>query len=153
MTEQVKDNMDKISVRMANENDAERLFVLNEELNGKDLNSVKDIIETIKNNKQEIIIVSEFKGLIVGFCCAQIIKSICYFNDNAEITELYVQELYRRKGIASKLIKYMENHCIKEYGIKDFHLLTGGKNISAQKLYESLGYKIKDRKLFIKGNY
>jgi len=139
--------MDNIIVRLVNENDAEKLFVLNEELQKqKNINS-------IESNKQEIIIMAEYNNKVVGFCCVQIMKSICYFTIHAEITELYVQEFYRRKGIATKLMKYIENFCYNEYGIKDFHLLTGGKNITAQKLYESLDYKFKDRKLYIKGNY
>jgi ribosomal protein S18 acetylase RimI-like enzyme len=146
--------MDKILIRLAEENDAEKLFVLNEELQKiMNLNSLEHIIESIKTNNQEIIIVSVFIGLVVGFCCAQINKSICYFTIHVEITELYVQELYRRKRIASKLINFIENYCFNKYGVKDFHLLTGQNNHSAQRLYESLDYRIKERKLYIKGNY
>ena len=56
----------------------------------------------------------------------------------------------RRKGIATKLMKYIEELCFNEYGIKDFKLLTGSKNNTAQKFYESLGYKVDDEKLYIK---
>lgn len=96
--------------------DAEKLFELNEEFNGKGINTIEHIIKSLDNNKQEIISVVEVNNDVVGFCCMQIVKSLCYISIHAELTELYIKESFRRKGLATKLIKYMENNCTKIFG-------------------------------------
>ncbi|WP_235550163.1 GNAT family N-acetyltransferase [Paenibacillus sp. Soil724D2] len=50
-----------------------------------------------------MIAVAEISGKIVGFGCAQSFYSFCYEEPHGEITELYVEEVARRKGIAIEL--------------------------------------------------
>ena len=142
--------MDRISIRLANKNDAEKIFGLNEEFNGVGLNTIDHIKELLEVNKREIVCVVEVNDEIAGFCCAQIIKSICYISMHAELTELFVKESFRRKGLAKKLIEYIEDICYKVYGIKEFQLLTGNDNIPAKQLYISLGYVADDEIHLIK---
>jgi ribosomal protein S18 acetylase RimI-like enzyme len=80
----------------------------------------------------------------------QIIKSMCYFSPHAELTELFIKESFRKKGLATKLIKYMENICVNKYGVNKFQLLTGDDNIPSRKLYESIGYEIDEEVFYIK---
>jgi ribosomal protein S18 acetylase RimI-like enzyme len=66
-----------------------------------------------------------------------------------EITELYVREEYRRQGIATKLINYIEN-IFEERNIKEFQLFTGKDNTAARAFYEKLGYKKIDEVMYKK---
>ena len=142
--------MDNVSIRLANKNDAVKIFELNEEFNGKGQNTIHHIRELLEINKQEIVCIAEVNGVIAGFCCAQIIKSVCYSSMHAELTELFIKESFRRKGLARELIMYVEDVCLKQYGICKFQLLTGNDNIPAQKLYGSLGYIVDDEVLLTK---
>lgn len=127
-------------VRIATVKDAEQLGVLNDEFNGKDETTIDNIRNSIVNNKQEIVIVDDENGVLAGFVCVQLKKSFCYDEYMPEITEVYVTQAYRKNGIASKMITYAEDYCLRNYPLHKYELLTGKKNTVAQSLYDKLGY-------------
>lgn len=128
-------------VRIAAVRDALQLGALNNEFNGKDETTTDNIRNSIKNNKQEIIIVDDENGVLVGFVCVQLKKSFCYDGYMAEISEVYVNPIYRGKGIASEMITFAEDYCTKNYPLHKYELLTGKENVIAQSVYAKLGYK------------
>ena len=87
-------------VRLAGSADAEQLFVLNEQFNGKNCTTVENIRQSLSNNAQEVVAVAEEDGILAGFVCAQVKKSFCYKERYAEISEVFVNEAYRRRKIA-----------------------------------------------------
>lgn len=127
-------------VRIATVRDAEQLGILNDEINGKDETTIDNIRNSIVNNKQEVVIVDDENGVLVGFVCVQLKKSFCYDEYMPEITEVYVSLGYRKKGIASEMITFAEEYCIKNYPLHKYELLTGKKNVVAQSVYGKLGY-------------
>lgn len=127
-------------VRIATVKDAEQLSVLNDEFNGKDETTIDNIRNSIINNKQEVVIVADENGVLVGFVCVQLKKSFCYDEYMPEITEVYVVSAYRKKGIASEMIAFAEDYCAKNYPLHKYELLTGKKNVVAQSVYDKLGY-------------
>ena len=126
-------------IRLAACSDAPELKRLNDLFNGEGCNTVDSIKESIMGNEQEIICVAAEGNILVGFCCGQVLKSMCYPAKYGEITELYVADEYRRQGIGKELLKTVENK-LYERGVKHLHILTGDKNITAQKLYSSCSY-------------
>lgn len=74
---------------------------------------------------------------------------LCYDKSYVEIAELYVREEYRRQGVATKLMNYIEN-IFKERNIKKFQLLTGKDNTAARAFYEKFGYKKIDEVMYKK---
>ncbi len=56
------------------------------------------------------------------------------------LNDLYVSPQHRKNGIANKLLKHIKEFAQKNGAVK-ITLQTASSNISAQKLYESLGYK------------
>ena len=98
-------------VRKATVNDAEQLCVLNEEFNGTGETTVDHIRNSLMNNQQEVVIVDEENGMLTGFVCVQLKKSFCYDAYMPEITEVYVNPAYRKKGIAGKMIAFAEDYC------------------------------------------
>lgn len=127
-------------VRIATVKDAEQLFALNEEFNGKDETTIDNIRDCIVNNKQEVVIVADENGVLAGFVCVQLKKSFCYDAFMPEITEVYVSPTHRKKGMASEMITYAEDYCIKNYPLHKYELLTGKENSIAQSVYAKLGY-------------
>jgi ribosomal protein S18 acetylase RimI-like enzyme len=128
-----------IVIRRAEEGDADGLFQLNELFNGKDSTTIEELQKSLRYNKQEIVFVALSEENPAGFICGQIFKSMCYDTYYGEISELFVLERYRRKGIARQLIEKMEAE-FKKNNIFSFQLFTGEDNITAQTLYLSCGF-------------
>jgi len=128
-----------INYRIAGINDAPELKRLNDLFNGEDCNTLEDIAESLKHNEREIACVAANGSNLVGFCCGQFFRSMCYPINCAEITELFVMDGYRRQGIGKSLLQFTEDILIKR-GVRHFHILTGDKNTAAQALYRSRGY-------------
>ena len=127
-------------VRIATVNDAEQLNILNIEFNGEGEASIDNIRDSLKDNKQEVVIVAEEDDMLVGFVCVQLKKSFCYDDYMPEITEVYVKPSYRKKGIAGEMISFAENYCSQNYPVHKYELLTGKENFVAQSVYSRLGY-------------
>ena len=127
-------------VRIATVVDAEQLSVLNEEFNGEGETTIENIKDSLKDNKQEVVIVDEESGVLTGFVCVQLKRSFCYDDYMPEITEVYVKPTYRNRGIASEMIIFAENYCSKNYPLHKYELLTGQENLVAQSVYNKLGY-------------
>lgn len=68
----------------------------------------------------------------------------CYkvINENTvEIKRMYVDERYRRQGIASQILRTLETHAYKQ-GYRVFELETGKDMLDNIKMYEKCGYQI-----------
>ena len=128
-----------IDFRMAQLSDAPELKKLNDLFNGEGCNTLEAIEESLERNEQEIVCVAVDGNKLVGFCCGQFLKSMCYPYNYAEITELYVMDDCRRQGVGRHLLQFTEDILIKRE-VKHLHVLTGDKNIVAQKLYRKCGY-------------
>ncbi|MCI8443431.1 MAG: GNAT family N-acetyltransferase [Provencibacterium sp.] len=136
-------------VRLASAQDAGQLLRLNEQFNGENEVSLEEMQRSLSFNRQEIVIVAQEKGMLVGFTCLQIKNSCCYSKASAEITEVFVSEKHRRKGYARSMLEFAEQYGIQQ-GIHHFTLLTGKENRKAQALYRSLGYREEDELLLAK---
>jgi len=126
--------------RLAKPQDAKALKRLNDEFNGENCNTVDGIAASLAQNPQEVVCVAEADGAVVGFCCGQIFKSMCYSVHYGEITELYVTDKHRRSGIGRGLMAYIESE-FQNQGIHDYQLFTGKDNETAQKFYHACGYQ------------
>ena len=124
-------------IRKATANDAEQLSVLNDEFNGKGETTIENIRNSLMSNYQDV---DDEEGVLTGFVCVQLKKSFCYDDYMPEITEVYVRPAYRKQGIASKMITFVEDYCLKNYPLHKYELLTGDENLIAQSVYSKLGY-------------
>ena len=120
-----------IIVRKAQLCDIPDILKMNDELNGAGA-TIESMKEALEDNESEIVFVAIFNNAAVGFICGQVYKSICYADGSqCEITELFVQEKYRRNGIAALLIKELELELLKN-NAKEIIVKTGKKNIGAK---------------------
>lgn len=126
-------------VRLAAIEDSVQLEILNNEFNGKGETNLERIRKSLSENKQEVIVVDEHNGLLVGFVCIQIKKSFCYDGYMPELTEVYVKKEYRNQGIATSMIAFAEQYCMAKYECHTFELLTGEENANAQRVYKKTG--------------
>jgi ribosomal protein S18 acetylase RimI-like enzyme len=136
-------SMDVI-IREAQIRDIPDIFRMNNEINDIDCATAESMKKSLETNENELVFVAIHNDKAIGFICGQLYSSICYTSAQSEITELFVSEEYRRKGIASMLIKNMELEFIKN-NAHEIIVITGINNVTAQQLYEKCGYEIKRR--------
>ena len=139
----------KVEIRKAESLDAKDLFKLNKDFNGKGITQLELLKNSIINNEQEIVFIATANNKAIGFCCVQIFKSMCYSQYYIEVTELYVNEKYRRSGIATKMFEYIEEY-FKDKNIVGYQLFTGKNNTVAQLFYEKRGYVKSDEIMYRK---
>ncbi len=137
-----------VRARLASIADAEELSRLNQEFNGGDGRPPAQIAKSL-NAGNELVAVAEINGRVVGFGCAQSYHSFCYEEPQGEITELYVEEHARRRGIAAAILSCLEDYLGKR-GVKEIKVLTGKGNVAAICTYEHSGYVVDDELLLIK---
>ncbi|MGQ9549683.1 MAG: GNAT family N-acetyltransferase [Roseiflexus sp.] len=63
----------------------------------------------------------------VDFACLRLIPWLCYDMPYAELTELFVREPFRRRGIASALVARAQG-IARAAGAKELRILTGRDN-------------------------
>ncbi|MGP4073608.1 GNAT family N-acetyltransferase [Piscibacillus sp. B03] len=131
-----------IKVRHANEADVDELLSLNYAFNGVE-NLTRDFVIDHLRSSNELVVVASLNNRLVGFICGQVFSSFCYKEKQAEITELFVVEEARRNGVATALLKYLEEE-FKEVGVETVKVLAGDQNLSAKKVYQKNYYKIDD---------
>jgi ribosomal protein S18 acetylase RimI-like enzyme len=84
-------------------------------------------------------LLAEVDGHVVGFAALRIVPCIFYADPHGELTELFVEEQYRRMGVAQELLSLAEK-IAKEKGVKELFVLTDETNQVAQMFYNSTGY-------------
>lgn len=137
-------------IRLASPADAPQLFKLNEQFNGLSDTTIEAMAAALEGNPQEIVAVADEEGVLCGFVCAQVKRSFCYALPCAEITEVYVAEPYRRRGLAGAMLSFVEGVCAEKFHVRDLSVLTGQDNDSAQALYQKHSYEREDEVLLVK---
>ncbi len=126
-------------IRPATVADAAALTRLNLLFNGSS-NPAEVMAQRLADPRQvESAFLAEIGGEIVGFAGLRLIPSLFYPETLAELTELFVEEAYRRQGVGRALIAVVEQKAI-ERGARELLVLTDRDNQEAQALYYSLGY-------------
>ena len=130
----------KVFVRTATIEDMAVLAQLNAEFNGS-----SDPPEHLARRFSvpfcvEQILLAELDGNVVGFAALRIVSSVLYSDPHGELTELFVQESYRRLGVGRELLLLAED-IAKKKGVTELFILTDASNQAAQSLYRSMGYE------------
>lgn len=68
---------------------------------------------------------------------------------HAELTELFVVEAFRHRGVASALVAHAER-LARAAGAADLRILTGRDHVAAQAFYRALEYEDEDEMLMIR---
>ncbi len=131
-----------VTIRKAETRDIPGLIILNDEFNG--CGATFDSMKASFESNNEIVYVAAVNGTVVGFICGLFWQSICYAEGfQGIITELFVNEDYRRNSIATKLIQALELEFVN-HNVQEITLATPVTNSVGRCFYESCGYS--DRK-------
>ena len=111
---------------------------------------VQDTWELCKNDKHYHFIVGKCNGKIVAYTTMIVFHDL--FDGLRPIATLWyvcVDEQYRRKGIAGKMFKYLEN-IAEQHNCEIIYFTCLKDNFGAQKFYRSAGYSDEKEKAFVK---
>ena len=87
----------------------------------------------------ETTVLAELDGQIAGFACLRLVPYMSGDDMYAELTDLFVNARFRRRGVARALMAQVER-LAREGGAEELDLLTGFDNDGAQAFYRALGY-------------
>jgi GNAT superfamily N-acetyltransferase len=90
-------------------------------------------------NTADIICVAEDSKMVVGYCCGRHSRNLSFKEPIADVTELFVEEAHRKKGLGKRLLSHMEIELLK-HGVNRIRILVEGVNESARKFYAASKY-------------
>jgi len=137
------------NIRLSCPADAADLVLLNAAFNEVLDVSAEDVRRSLAHSA-EVVVVAEVDDRVIAFCCAQVHHSFCYKTPVAEVTEMYVDEVHRRRGIATEMLTFLEEYLQSAYDVDEIHLLTGTDNHAAQAAYKKAGFVRKNEAYMMK---
>lgn len=140
-----------VVISIASAEDAPAIAKLNLLFNEVDESAEAIAARMSDPNCVETVILANVDDEAVGFALVRVVPSVLYAAPHAELTELYVMEEFRQRGIASGLIAFTEKVAVQK-GARSILVQTGDDNLSALALYKKHGYEEYDlalkKKLF-----
>jgi GNAT superfamily N-acetyltransferase len=137
-----------MDIRVATLADAHILADLNADFNGVQMTLERMAEQMLRCYDVERALIACIDGTAVGFACLRLIPWLCYDPPYAELTELFVREPFRRRGIASALVAHAQRMA-RAAGAKELRILTGRDNPAARAFYRKLGCTEEDEVLLI----
>lgn len=137
------------SIREVQLSDLVALAELNHEFNGVGMTPEQIAVRLRSAQRSELVVVAEMSDCVVGFACVQICESVCYVQPWAELTELYVRDDYRRRGLGSGLVQEAER-LARQKDATEIVVRTGAKNAAGKALYNALGFTTRPDLTFAK---
>lgn len=126
--------MTGLRIRPAGQGDAPQFSELNRRFN----NCPGRLAD--RDERTETVIVAEIEGALVGFACVRILRSVCSDAPSAELTELFVDETARRRGVGAALVAEAERVSCKN-GCSELLLRTRTDNHGARALFDRCGFE------------
>lgn len=130
----------EVTISMAAQTDAPAIAKLNLLFN-EATDPAEDIAVRMSDpNCVETVILAKIDDEAIGFALVRVVPSVLYATPHAELTELYVMDEYRQRGIASDLIAFAEQVAAQK-GARSILVQTGDDNLPALSLYKKRGYE------------
>jgi ribosomal protein S18 acetylase RimI-like enzyme len=105
-----------------------------------DPDGAKEFLKERLTNKESVVFIAYDKNNPIGFVQLYPSFSSVSMNRTWVLNDLYVKKNVRGKGFGEQLLKKAINFA-EETGAKGVSLETGKENLTAQKLYEKIGFK------------
>ena len=134
--------IESVRVHQATKEDAAEIARLNKIFNQSQATSVQIAQQLDAAASVERLYLAQIADRAVGYACLRIVPTICSADLWAELTELFVEEGYRRHGVGRALMRHVEE-AAGVAGASELFLLTGFRNMSAHHFYHAIGYSLR----------
>jgi GNAT superfamily N-acetyltransferase len=130
-----------IVVRPAGPADAAEVARLNLAFNGPGTTVEYITAHLAQPAPVERIFLAEVDGLAAGMAGLRLIPFALAPAPFAELTELFVDAPFRRRGVATALVRHIEG-AARAGGARQLALITAWRNGEAHAFYHALGYRL-----------
>lgn len=130
----------EVAISLASVKDATAIAKLNLLFNEVDESAEAIAVRMSDPSCVETVILAKVADQAVGFALVRVVPTVLYSTPHAELTELYVLEDFRQRGIASDLIAFAEQIAFQK-GARSIFVQTGDDNKPALSLYRKHGYE------------
>lgn len=131
--------MEQVTVRQATPDDATELAVLLDRFDGAGATPAQVAARMQACAQVLTTYVAEVEGQMAGFACLRLVPHLQGDAPYAELTDLYVDPPYRRRGVARALLTEVEEVALAA-GAGEIVVITGFDNDGAQDAYHAQGY-------------
>lgn len=131
--------MEQITVRQATPEDAAELAVLLDRFDGAGATPAQVAARMQTCAHVLTTYVAGVEGAMAGFACLRLVPHLQGDAPYAELTDLYVDPPFRRRGAARALMARVEDEA-QAAGATEVVVITGGENDPAQAAYRRQGY-------------
>ncbi len=104
------------------------------------LEGAREFLKERLVNEESVVFLAKDEGLPVGFVQLYPTFSSVSMKKSWVLNDLFVNEFARKNGFGEKLLKKAIEFA-EETGAKGLFLETGHDNVTAQRLYEKIGFK------------
>ncbi len=131
--------MGTITVRQATPDDATELARMLDLFDG--MGATPEQVAARMRACQHVLttFIGEVGGQLAGFACLRLVPHLQGDEPYAELTDIYVDAPYRRRGVARALIAQVEA-AARTAGASEVVIITGFDNAGAQAAYRASGY-------------
>ncbi len=130
-------------IRTAQPDDVPEIARLNKLFNGVDEPAANYAVRLVDAHRVDTPILAELDDRAIGLANLRLLPAVFYSEMYAELTELFVEEGYRRHGAGRALVTFAEGMALNG-GAHEMIILTDFYNSTAQALYRALGYQHRD---------
>jgi len=132
----------KVNIRPMTRSDIHEVLALNRIIAGprRDVISYEDMAAANPGTPPDVSFVAEVDGKIIGFAINRSMYLMVPLTEVCIIHAIYVHPDYQGRGIGSKLIQALVNHCQME-GIGTVRALIPRDNKELQDVFKKLGFK------------
>jgi ribosomal protein S18 acetylase RimI-like enzyme len=131
--------MEPITVRQATPDDATALAGLLDLFDGMGASPEQVATRMLACQSVLTTFIGEMDGRPVGFACLRLVPHLQGDEPYAELTDIYVDAPFRRRGVARALITRVEE-AAQAAGASEVVIITGFDNDDAQAAYRAVGY-------------
>ena len=135
-----------IEIRLATPEDAPAVARLNRLFNDVEAPAEAYAARLAAPERVDYPILAEIAGQAIGIANLRLLQPVFYAEPYAEVTELFVEEAYRRQGVGKALMQFAEQMA-RQAGADEILLLTGFDNQTAQAFYQAIDYERADLSL------
>lgn len=129
----------ELTIQPARLADAAEIARLNTLFNGSQEPAECYVARLADPRRVDTPILAWVAGHVVGLANLRLAPAVFDPLPYAELTELFVEEAFRRRGVSRALVSYAEQ-LARQAGAQEMVILTDFYNHAAQQLYRSLGY-------------
>jgi ribosomal protein S18 acetylase RimI-like enzyme len=131
--------MKQVTVRQATPDDAADLAVLLDRFDDAGATPAQVAARMQASAHVLTTYVAEIESTMAGFACLRLVPHLQGDAPYAELTDLYVDPPYRRRGVARALMDRVEGQALAA-GATEVVVITGSENDPAQAAYRVQGY-------------